>query len=76
MERKPYPSDLTDSQRRLIAPLIPDAKPGGTGPNADNDNFKIIIRGDKDMTYKTLEPVLIACMEANVKDVNFNTYKP
>lgn len=29
MERKPYPSDLTDSQWRLIAPLIPGAKPGG-----------------------------------------------
>lgn len=29
MERKPYPSDLTDSQWRLIAPLIPGVKPGG-----------------------------------------------
>jgi transposase len=29
MERKAYPSDLTDAQWRLIAPLIPDAKPGG-----------------------------------------------
>jgi putative transposase len=29
MDRKPYPSDLTDAQWRLIAPLIPDAKPGG-----------------------------------------------
>ena len=29
MERKPYPGDLTDAQWRLIAPLIPDAKPGG-----------------------------------------------
>jgi biopolymer transport protein ExbD len=50
-----------------------DAKPGGTGANMDNDNFKIIIRGDREMSYKTLEPVLVACMEANVKDVNFNT---
>src|SRR3954462_1954879 len=32
-----------------------DGKPGGTGANADNENFKIIIRGDKDMSYKTLE---------------------
>ncbi|MBC8105558.1 MAG: biopolymer transporter ExbD [Anaerolineae bacterium] len=53
-----------------------DRKVGGTGLAADNDNFKVIIRGDRDMTYKSLEPVLIACMEANVKDVNFNTYKP
>jgi putative transposase len=29
MERKPYPSDLTDAQWRLIARLIPGAKPGG-----------------------------------------------
>jgi putative transposase len=29
MARKPYPSDLTEAQWRLIAPLIPEAKPGG-----------------------------------------------
>lgn len=29
MERKAYPSDLSDAQWRLIAPLIPGAKPGG-----------------------------------------------
>src|SRR3954464_11424502 len=29
MERKPYPSDLTNTQWRLIAPLLPAAKPGG-----------------------------------------------
>ena len=29
MQRKPYPGDLTDAQWRLIAPLIPDARPGG-----------------------------------------------
>jgi putative transposase len=29
MERKAYPSDLTDSQWRLIGPRIPEAKPGG-----------------------------------------------
>ena len=43
---------------------------------ANNPEFKVIIRGDRDMSYKALEPVLIACMEANVKDVNFNTFKP
>lgn len=43
---------------------------------ANNPEFKIIIRGDKDISYKSLEPVLIACMEANVKDVNFNTATP
>ena len=29
MERKPYPSDVTAGQWRLIEPSIPPAKPGG-----------------------------------------------
>lgn len=29
MERKPYPSDLTDDQWALLQPLVPDARPGG-----------------------------------------------
>ena len=29
MERKPYPTDLTDEQWQLIEPLLPPAKPGG-----------------------------------------------
>jgi putative transposase len=29
MERKPYPSDLTDEQWQLIAPMIPPEKWGG-----------------------------------------------
>ncbi len=29
MARKPYPSDLTDGQWKLIEDLIPPAKPGG-----------------------------------------------
>lgn len=29
MERKPYPTDLTDGQWQLIEPMLPDAKPGG-----------------------------------------------
>ena len=41
-----------------------------------NPDFKVIIRGDKSITYKTLDPVLLACMEANVKNVNLNTAKP
>jgi biopolymer transport protein ExbD len=41
-----------------------------------NPEFKVIIRGDKSITYRTLDPVLFACMEANVKNVNLNTAKP
>jgi putative transposase len=29
MERKPYPTDLTDEQWKLIEPFLPEAKPGG-----------------------------------------------
>ena len=52
-----------------------DLKPGGTGPNGDNENFQVIIRGDKDMEYRYLEVVLMACAKAHVKSVNFNTAK-
>ena len=38
-----------------------------------NEDFKVIIRGEKDMPYKYLEPVLSACSQANVSKVNFNT---
>ena len=38
-----------------------------------NPEFKVIIRGDKDMPYRYLEPVLLACSQANVSNVNFNT---
>jgi biopolymer transport protein ExbD len=38
-----------------------------------NPEFKAIIRGEKDLPYKYLEPVLAACSQANVAKVNFNT---
>lgn len=52
-----------------------DLKKGGSGENADNDDFQVVLRGDKDMHFAALEPVLIACAEANVKAVNINTAK-
>ena len=61
---------LTEALRRLR--FGKDGKPGG---GDDNPEFKVIIRADKNMTYASLEPVLLACMEANVKNVNFNTKK-
>ena len=35
MERKPYPSDVTDGQWRLIKPSIPPPKPGGRPREVD-----------------------------------------
>src|ERR687897_3637042 len=35
MSRKPYPSDLTDAQWQLLAPLLPPAKPGGRPRKTD-----------------------------------------
>jgi biopolymer transport protein ExbD len=42
---------------------------------ARNPEFKVIIRAEKDLHYRFLEPVLITCAEADVKNVNFNTAK-
>jgi biopolymer transport protein ExbD len=67
---------LADALRRLRwgreAAIDANTAASGVG----NPEFKIIIRGDKNMTYASLEPILLACMEANVKNVNFNTKKP
>jgi biopolymer transport protein ExbD len=38
-----------------------------------NDRFEVIIRGERDMPYASLEPVLLACTQANVTRVHFNT---
>jgi putative transposase len=35
MERKPYPTDLTDEQWKLVEPYLPNAKPGGRPRNTD-----------------------------------------
>jgi biopolymer transport protein ExbD len=50
-----------------------DMREGGSGINADNAEFKVIIRAPEDLDYRYLEPVLIACAEARVHSVNFNT---
>jgi len=52
-----------------------DLKKGGAGEAADNDNFQVVIRADKEMRFAALEPVLLSCAEANVKAWNFNTAK-
>lgn len=52
-----------------------DMKAGGDGENADNPDFKVIIRGDAAMEYRFLEPVLMAAAQAGVKEVAYNTKK-
>ena len=42
----------------------------------ENPEFKVIIRGDRNISYRSLDPVLLACVDANVKNVTFNTAKP
>src|SRR3712207_3923922 len=44
MARKPYPSDLTDAQWAILAPLIPSAKPGGRPREGDmRENINAIL---------------------------------
>jgi biopolymer transport protein ExbD len=38
-----------------------------------NRDFKVILRAPKEMPYQYLEPILQACAEAAVKNVNFAT---
>jgi len=73
-------TDPTTGQEPLLNTLRQwrfghDMKPGGIKDSSDNPDFKVIIRGDQDMGYQFLEPVLITCAKAQVKNVNFNTRK-
>ncbi len=49
MERKSYPTDLTDEQWDLIRPLLPKAKPGGRPRSVDTravvDGILHVVRG-------------------------------
>lgn len=42
---------------------------------SQNPQFKVIVRGEADMAYRFLQPVLTTCAEANVRNVDFNTKK-
>jgi biopolymer transport protein ExbD len=53
----------------LYSPLVETL----TAMRQANEQFKVIIRGEKEMPYQYLEPVLSACSQANVTNVNFNT---
>ncbi len=67
--------DPTNGVRQLFAELshLRNGRDGKLGTADDNIDFKVIIRGAEDMPYSILEPVLKACAEAQVKNVNFNT---
>lgn len=49
MPRTPYPSDLTDAQWRVLAPMLPAAKPGGRPRKHDLrdivDAMRYVLRG-------------------------------
>jgi biopolymer transport protein ExbD len=66
--------------RREELNVLPSAKPPLlvdtlTFLRKDNPGLKIILRADKDLPYDLLQPVLKACADANVKNVNFTTEK-
>ncbi|MGN6507196.1 MAG: ExbD/TolR family protein [Tepidisphaeraceae bacterium] len=51
-----------------------DLRPGGARPqDKDNPDLKLIIRGDKDMTFGILQQVLLSAAKAQVKSLNFQT---
>lgn len=62
---------LVDVLRRLR--WGKDLKKGGQGENQDLDELKLVIRGDKDMSFAVLQQVLMAAAEARVKSFNFQT---
>jgi len=60
---------IIDGTKRPLAAFLKKLK----GENAE---FKVIIRGDQNLEYRFLEPVLITCSEAAVRNVNFAARDP
>lgn len=50
-----------------------DLKPGGDGDATDNDQFKVILRVEQDLSYRYLQPLLEANTEAGVTGVAYET---
>ena len=50
-----------------------DLKPGGVGSAGDNDEFKVILRVERDLAFRQLQPVLEATTEAGVPGVAYET---
>ncbi len=69
--------DPATGQRQLVDSLRYIRYGRDTQPNTPDDNpeFKVIIRAEESTPYRFIEPVLLASVEANVKNVNFNTRK-
>ena len=42
---------------------------------SDNPDLKVILRADENEKYDWIAPVLVACAQANIKNVNFSTKK-
>jgi biopolymer transport protein ExbD len=71
--------EFEKTELRLVDPLKRDhneLKDVLTLYHNQNSEFAVIIRGEADMPYRFLEPVLITCANANVRNVDFNTRKP
>ena len=63
------PFRLTDGAKRPLSAFLKLAR-------GKNNEFKVIIRADEKLDYHFLEPVLMVCAEAAVKNVNFATREP
>jgi biopolymer transport protein ExbD len=40
---------------------------------AETPNIKIVLRADEKIPYKWIAPVMVACIQADIKSVNFST---
>jgi biopolymer transport protein ExbD len=60
---------IIDGTKRPLATFLRKLK-------GENVEFKVIIRADQNLEYRFLEPVLVTCIEAAVKNVNFAARVP
>jgi biopolymer transport protein ExbD len=81
----PVITTLVDGEKRTVPVIVvgADGKPVEHAPHPlyevlvrlarANANFKVIIRGERNLPYQFLQPVLFTCAEAGARNVNFTT---
>lgn len=50
-----------------------DRKAGGSGDNADNEKLQLVIRADREVTFRNLQQVLVAANAAQISKFNLQT---
>ncbi len=76
------------SPQRLVLTILPDHTFRVSGrdvtldeiefllqQSADEENFEVLVRADRNIPYRVVEPILLACAEHGIQDFGFRVFE-